>query len=77
MPFNGNCALPYILQAPLMSRRVSTVSESSAVSVDDNGEEGSNDEALAQKSEEKKVISLNIDAFLLSIYFMSPYKCIN
>lgn len=53
------------------------MSESSTVSVDDNREEGSNDEALAQKSEEKKVISLNIDAFLLSVYFMSPYKCIN
>ncbi|CAI9571194.1 unnamed protein product [Staurois parvus] len=49
---NNNALLE---QAALMSRRVSTVSESSTVSVeDDNGEERSNDEVLAQKSEEKK-----------------------
>ncbi|XP_073448147.1 protein transport protein Sec16B [Aquarana catesbeiana] len=45
----------FLMQAALMSRRVSTVSETSTVSVeDDNGEERFNDEALAQKSEEKK-----------------------
>ncbi|XP_072275842.1 protein transport protein Sec16B isoform X2 [Pyxicephalus adspersus] len=44
-----------IMQAALMSRRVSTVSESSTVSVEeDNGEERSSDECPVQKSEEKK-----------------------
>ncbi|XP_018430599.1 PREDICTED: protein transport protein Sec16B [Nanorana parkeri] len=44
-----------IMQDALMFRRVSTVSEASTISVeDDNGEERSNDEALEQKPEEKK-----------------------
>lgn len=74
---NTNYVFSSILQAALMSRRVSTVSETSTVSVEDNGEERFNDEAPVQKSEEKKVISLYIDVFLLLVYFMSPYKCIN